>query len=119
MSAMPISSAITPAPGCCEARAMAKCEKATAAEIADRLHAIGGDTASLSPAECELLMRALRTWDEMLAALCELVDACAYVSPIAGAVATEASVKQIRQAGRIMKAISTARAAIAKAEAVA
>lgn len=41
----------------------------TAAEIADKLVAAGGDTASLSPAEQEAIMRTLRTWDEMLGAL--------------------------------------------------
>ena len=53
----------------------------------------------------------------MLAALKELTDACAYVAPIAGAVATKASVKDIRNAGRFMAAVEKAQTAIAAAEA--
>jgi hypothetical protein len=36
------------------------------------------------------------------AALKELTEACAYISPIAGAVATKASVKDIRYAGTVV-----------------
>lgn len=39
-----------------------------------------------------------------------LVEACAYVSPIAGAVATNPSVKDIRAAAKFVKAVESARA---------
>ncbi len=45
-------------------------------------------------------------------ALRELVEACEYVKPFAGAVAVKASVKDIRQAGRFVKAVEIARAAL-------
>jgi hypothetical protein len=50
---------------------------------------------------------------DAMSALRDLVDACEYVSPIAGAVATEASVKHIREASRFMKAIDNARTVLA------
>ena len=43
-------------------------------------------------------------------ALRELVEACEYVKPFAGAVAVEASVKDIRRAGRFVKAVENAKA---------
>jgi hypothetical protein len=46
------------------------------------------------------------------AALEELVDACEYVKPFAGAVAVKASVKDIRKAGSFVKAVEIARRAL-------
>lgn len=42
-------------------------------------------------------------------ALRELVDACGYVKPFSGAVATSASVKDVRHAGRFMAAVENAK----------
>jgi hypothetical protein len=53
---------------------------------------------------------------ELLGALMALVEAGEYVSPIVGAVATEATVKDIRRAGNFVEATDRARAAIAKAK---
>jgi hypothetical protein len=68
--------------------------------------------------EIKILRSAKRQFEaeiaRLRAALGNLVDACAYVSPIAGAVATEASVKHIRQAGKFMKAVEQAREALGK-----
>lgn len=51
---------------------------------------------------------------ELLMALRDLRKACEYVSPIAGAVATEAKVSHIRQAGKFMAACRKADAVLAK-----
>jgi hypothetical protein len=51
--------------------------------------------------------------EAVLSALKGLLEACGYVSPIVGAVATEASVKHIRQAGKFIKACETAKTTIA------
>lgn len=52
--------------------------------------------------------------DRLYRALVDLVEAGKYVSPIAGAVATKASVKDLRNAGNFMKATEKARAALQK-----
>lgn len=54
----------------------------------------------------------MSTYREVYDALRNLLDACAYVSPIAGAVATKPSVKDLRAAGRFMDAIAEAEAVI-------
>ena len=51
--------------------------------------------------------------DRLRDALNELIEACAYVSPIAGAVATTASVKDIRNAGRFIAAVEAAKETLA------
>lgn len=63
-------------------------------------------------ANAHLLANAERLFE----ALEELVGACEYVAPFAGAVATEASVKHIRQAGRFVAAMDKARAALLAAD---
>lgn len=55
--------------------------------------------------------------DYLAAILRKLVDACDYVKPFAGAVAVKASVKDIRQAGRFVKAVEKAKSALAQMEA--
>lgn len=47
--------------------------------------------------------------DDVVAALRELVEACEYVRPFAGCVAVTASVKDIRLAGRFVKAVENAK----------
>ena len=50
--------------------------------------------------------------DRLQAALEQLIEACEYVKPFAGAVAVKASVKDIRKAGSFVKAVETARRAL-------
>jgi hypothetical protein len=54
--------------------------------------------------------------DRLRDALNELIEACAYVSPIAGAVATTPSVKDIRNAGRFIAAVEAAKKIVADIE---
>ena len=63
-------------------------------------------------ANAHLLANAERLFE----ALEGLVAACAYVAPIAGAVATEAKVEHIRRAGRFLAAMKKADAALLAAD---
>lgn len=56
---------------------------------------------------------------ELLLVLQELVKACAYVRPLAGTVMVESKVAQLRQAGRFMNAVDSAKKMIEKINGVA
>jgi len=76
----------------------------------------GNDGASKALKEMDKAASDHRKIVNALQALRELVEVCEYVKPFAGAVAVKASVKDIRQAGRFVKAVERAKATITRKE---